>query len=129
MIDVVFQLLIFFICTASFQAAEELLPATLSAPSTSGATVEPIDPKLEELEPIVIKVLAEEGRVYWRIGEALCRRMEEVRGVLGTLAQVQGQLPVILDIQGEVPVGDAVSIYDVCLLSGFSRVQFAAKVR
>jgi hypothetical protein len=67
--------------------------------------------------------------VYWRVGDAVCQRLEEVRGVLESLVKTQRQLPVILDIQGDVPVGDSVNIYDVCLLAGFTRVQFAAKVR
>lgn len=130
MIDVVFQLLIFFICTASFQPPEESLAAAMSLPKTSGESVDPpLDPKLEELEPVVVKVFREQGQVHWRIGEAVCQTPEQFRGVVRTLARTQSQLPVILDPQPGAQVKDAVFVYDVCLLSGFTKVQFAARVR
>ena len=37
MIDVIFLLLIFFVCTASFRAVEEVLPTNLSLPGAIGA--------------------------------------------------------------------------------------------
>ena len=45
MIDVVFQLLIFFICTASFQLAEELLPTSLAITGDAAAPSIEIEPE------------------------------------------------------------------------------------
>ena len=130
MIDVVFQLLIFFICTASFQKQEEFLSTSLTMPNTSGNSVEPPpDPKIDELEPIIVKVLARDGRLRWQVGEAEYAQLADVGRALTALAQVQDQLPVILDVDGPVLFGDVVGVYDVCRLSGFARIQFAAKVR
>ncbi len=51
MIDVVFQLLIYFLCTASFAMSEQTLPTTL--PPTGSATFTPSS-EVQELEIIRI---------------------------------------------------------------------------
>ncbi len=125
MIDVVFLLLIFFVCTASFQTIEEYLPTNLSMAKGSGTPLEPLNPVIEELEPIIVRVIWNDDRVHWRVGEGDYQRLEDVRAALKLLAEIQSQLPVILDIDDEVPVGDVVQIHDICRLTGFTRVQFA----
>jgi len=127
MIDVVFLLLIFFICTATFQPPEELLPSAVSEPATSGETVKPIDPKIEEEEEIIVRVFWQNGRIAWRVGEGDCHSLAQVRATLELLAASHRYLPVILDIDEPVPVGEVINVYDICRLSGFGRVQFAAK--
>jgi biopolymer transport protein ExbD len=124
MIDVVFNLMIFFVCTVSFQAVEYMLPTTLSAPQAAAAT--PVDVEREELETVVVKVALVDGRLSLSVAEARCDSLSALRDLLRTLAEHDHKLPVILDVQGDVPLGDVVSVYDVCLLSGFQRVQFAA---
>ncbi len=126
MIDVVFLLLIFFVCTASFQALEESLPTNLSTPSGAAEVEQPLDPELEELESIVVKVRVEAGRLTWQVGEKPCSSLRQVRDALRLLAELNNKLPVILDIGGAAPMGDVVAVYDVCRLVGFQRVQFAA---
>ena len=53
MIDVIFLLLIFFVCTASFRAAEEVLPAQMPSSGTIAADVE-IPEKVDVLGEIVV---------------------------------------------------------------------------
>jgi len=125
MIDVIFLLLIFFVCTAGFQAAEELLPADLSLPGTL-SSVEPLDQELEDLEEIVVKVLWRDGGVAWQINERDLHGLDEVRAVLQAAAEVKIDLPVILDADDAVPIGDAIDVWDVCRGIGLERVQFAA---
>ena len=54
LIDVVFLLLIFFVCTPTFQILERILPSSIV--STEGSTEEiEVDPELVDLERIVVK--------------------------------------------------------------------------
>jgi len=127
MIDVIFLLLIFFVSTASFRAAEEILPTNLSLPGTL-AESEPIDPELEDLDEIVVKILWSEGRIGWQINGENLPNLGEVRAKLQGVAQVKIDLPVILDVEGEVPIEDVIDVYDVCRQIGLERIQFAASI-
>jgi biopolymer transport protein ExbD len=125
MIDVVFQLMIFFICTASFQAAEELLPSHLSI--TGGTTkVSPIEME-PDLERIIVRATYADGHAKWVVNERPCATMPEVRQVLHAVAEIDRALPVVLDVSGDVPLGDMIDVYDLCRLEKFEKIQFAAK--
>ena len=127
MIDVVFLLMIFFICTASFQLAEELLPTSLAVASGT-STPAPIE--LEpDLERIVVRATQVDGTMHWVVNERPCDTLLEVRQVLHTAAEIDRSLPVILDVSGDVPLGDMIDVYDLCRLEGFERIQFAAERR
>ena len=125
MIDVVFQLMIFFICTASFQAAEELLPSQLSI---TGGTSVPSPVEIEpELERIVVRATFHDSRVNWIVNERPCATIPEVQQVLHAVAAIDRTLPVVLDVAGDVPLGDMIDVYDLCRLEKFEKIQFAAK--
>ena len=125
MIDVIFLLLIFFVCTAGFQAAEEVLPANLSLPGTL-STTEPIDQELEDLERIVVKILWRDGGVGWQINERDLSGLNDVHAVLRAAAGVKIDLPVILDADDPVPIDKVIDVWDVCRQIGLKKVQFAA---
>ncbi len=125
MIDVIFLLLIFFVCTASFQAVEEILPTNLILPGSIAADV-PLDPELEDLDEIVVKVLWHDGRVSWQINRRDYGRLDQVRAVLAAAAQVKIDLPVILDVDPDVPLENVIDVYDLCRRIGLEKVQFAA---
>jgi biopolymer transport protein ExbD len=127
MIDVVFQLLIFFVCTASFQTPEQALPTLLSVAGGSSAVETPVDPELLELEDVVIKLVRVSGGTRWRVNEQLYERLAPLRDLLIALAKQRRDLPVILDVEAQVPLGDVIDIYDLCRIIGFDRIQFAAK--
>ena len=125
MIDVVFQLMIFFVCTASFQLAEELLPTSLAvARGSSMPTPIEMEP---EFERIVVRATQADGRTQWVVNERPCDALVEVRQVLRAAAEIDRSLPVILDVAGEVPLGDMIDVYDLCRLEGFEKIQFAAE--
>jgi biopolymer transport protein ExbD len=127
MIDVVFQLMIFFICTASFQLAEELLPTSVAV---AGGTSTPAPIELEpDLERIVVSATRADGSTRWVVNERPCDSPDEVRQVLRAAAEIDRALPVILDVAGEVPLGDMIDVYDLCRLEKFERIQFAANKR
>jgi len=127
MIDVIFLLLIFFVCTASFQAIEEVLPTNLAL-SGSVETETPVDPELLDLDEIVIEVSWQEDRPRWRINGRDYSRLEEVSTVLTAVAGVRQDLPVILDVAGNVPLENMIDVYDLCRRIGLERIQFAASV-
>ncbi len=125
MIDVIFLLLIFFVCTASFQALEEILPTNLSLPGAIAADV-PVDPELEDLDEIVVKILWRKGRASWQINRRDYVRLDRVRAVLRAAAQIKVDLPVILDPAPDVPLEAVIDVYDLCRQIGLEKVQFAA---
>ena len=124
MIDVVFQLLVFFICTVNFEVIEDLLPTNLAvAGSTSTATPVDVEP---DLEHVVVKAAVHERRVQWTVNQRPCQTLGEVQNVLRVVAQIDASLPVILDVEPDVPLGDMIDVYDLCRLVGFTKIQFAA---
>ncbi len=125
MIDVIFQLLIFFICTSSFLPPERVLPTNMLLPGSTAETV-PIDPIRQDLDEIVVKVLWRSGEPRWEVNSRQYARLEDVGGVLSAVAGVQVDLPVILDIDAAVPMANVIDVYDLCRRIGLQRVQFAA---
>ena len=127
MIDVIFLLLIFFVCTASFRS-EAVLPTQLSLPGNVEADVQ-IDPPIADLE-IVVKILWRETpsgyRAQWQVNDRPYGTLAEVRRVLLAAAGLQSDLPVILDVEPAVPMEDVIDVYDACRLVGLEEVQFAA---
>jgi biopolymer transport protein ExbD len=125
MIDVVFLLLIFFICTASFQLAEELLPTSLAVASGT-STPAPVEME-PDLERVVVRATRADGVTQWVVNERPCDTLEEVRLVFRAAAEIDPSLPVILDVAGDVPLGDMIDVYDLSRLEGFEKIQFAAQ--
>ncbi|MDZ4781307.1 MAG: biopolymer transporter ExbD [Planctomycetia bacterium] len=124
MIDVVFLLLVFFVCTAGFNRPEEELPSRLSDSGVGGA---PVAPRPEDdFEEIVITLRESAGRLEYQVSERRCADAGEVREVVRALAEIDDQLAVILDVAPEVPLGLMIDIYDSCRAAGFERIQFAA---
>jgi len=128
MIDIVFLLLIFFLCTASFQIVEKVLPTPLSTSGTAELPQE-IEPELAELEEVVIQLRWTAGQPTWVINERVYASIDDVRQTLTALAGLQADLPVILDVADEAPLGAVVDLYDICRLAGFEKVQFAASIK
>jgi len=125
MIDVVFLLLIFFLCTASLKILEEVLPSSLVVSGSGAAEVE-VRPEHLDLEHVVVKILWREGRPAWIVNKQERASLAEVREVLAAVARIDAELPVVVDPQPEVPLGHVIDVYDLSRLAGFSKVQFAA---
>ncbi len=124
MIDVIFLLLIFFVCTASFQQSEELLPTDLSLPGSSAAeTVVLPDPK--RLEAVRLR-LSYDGQPHWQVEGNRCETGRDVRILLGRLAAAKRTLPIIVDADADAPMEFVIDLYDWSRLAGFEQIQFAA---
>lgn len=128
MIDVTFQLLLFFILTMEFRRAEGQLPADL--PKQDGpqaaATV-----KLEEINirlrvggttpeaPPIIEIE--------RFGQATINNWSELRDVLEDLKKRfdSDETPVVVKPQGRVRWADVVNAYNQARVAGYKVVGFA----
>ncbi|MCE9604275.1 MAG: biopolymer transporter ExbD [Planctomycetia bacterium] len=129
MIDVVFQLLIFFVCTVSFQKQEQSLPATprMSASAGGGKVADRPPPELEDLQQVELSLSRRGGATEWNVNKDVCRTLAEVRARLAALARIAQYktiVPVVLDAADDVPLADAIDAYDLCLRLGFQKVQF-----
>jgi biopolymer transport protein ExbD len=129
MIDVVFQLLIFFVCTTRFNQQEQSLLATPRPPASKGvgAPQPPTPPELEDVREIEIRVARRDGRTEWLVNGDPCATVTEVErrlAALGRIRKFKALVPVILDVQDDVPLADAVDVYDVALRLDYEKGQF-----
>ena len=124
MIDVVFLLLIFFVCTASFRAVEQIVPAALATPA-SGATAAARDVQ-PDLERIVIQLRQAGGRLSWTVNQRPYDSLDQVREQLAAIARIDPTLPVIFNVDGAVAIVYVIELYDACHLAGLHRIHFAA---
>ena len=126
MIDVVFQLIIFFVWTAGFQMVEHVLPSHLTetAGSAVAATSEPPPPP--DFDPVVVRIVWF-GKSFGVDGQRPgAGQFPQVRQRLTALAAIKRDLPVIIDPESDVPLGDVIDVYDAARLAGFEKIQFAA---
>ncbi|QDU87299.1 Biopolymer transport protein ExbD/TolR [Pirellulimonas nuda] len=124
MIDVVFLLLIFFLCTSSFQRPEKTLPASLLMAS-DGASDLSVEPE-PELERVTLAARVGASGTRWLVNERPAASLADATALLRTLAEIDPSLPVTIDAASEVPMGDLVDGYDAGRLAGFTKVQIAA---
>jgi len=127
MIDVIFLLLIFFVCTASFQPPEQVLPTQVSLPGAVATELPPPE-ELLDLDELVIGLKWSDAAPAWEINGRRYGDLAQVRAVLEATQEVQPGLPVILKVEPRVPMEHVVDLYDLCRAVGLSRVQFAARV-
>jgi biopolymer transport protein ExbD len=122
LIDVVFQLLIFFICASTGHLREQLLPADLGA----GAVGEAALPVEKPLGEVWIRLTWDGAQTVPTMEGTPYPGWPRFQGVLRTLAETAADIPVILAIDGAVPMGDVIRVYDVCRAAGFQHLSFAA---
>jgi biopolymer transport protein ExbD len=127
MIDVVFQLIIFFICTASFQQVEHVLPSSLSTAAGAAPSDRQDPPPPEaDFDDLVVRIEWVDGGPKWRLNETPVGTLEELRDRLTRIAKVKSDAPVVLHPDQQTPIGNAIDVYDISRLAGFEKVQFAA---
>jgi biopolymer transport protein ExbD len=127
MIDVIFLLLIFFVWTASFQIAEQVLPTALSeAANASPTPADELPPLEEDFDRVLLRVLWIGGQPAWRVNDIELTRWPQVRAQLELIAGIKRDVPVVLHPDPGVPLGHVIDLYDVARLVGFEQIQFAA---
>jgi biopolymer transport protein ExbD len=126
MIDVVFLLLIFFICAAAGQVKEAVLPTEMSATGNVAAeTPTERDPWIVD---VWLKLSADEsGNTTVDMNGSTYSPVATVAEPLQALGDLSPESPVILEIAPNVPMRDVVAVYDLCETAGFEAVNFAAR--
>jgi biopolymer transport protein ExbD len=124
LIDIVFQLLIFFVCATTGHLRELLLPTDLAGGGVQAEAPQNVDAPVAQ---VWIRLRVDGNVTVTEIEGAVYRPEDNVRGVLFALAAAAKEVPLILDIGGDVPLGDVVEIVDVCRAAGFGSVHFAAE--
>ena len=125
MIDVVFQLLIFFVIASTGQVAESFLPTALPATGAVAAPVEPVE-REPWADEVWVKLYRDAGRTIADMNGTLYEDLSRLEQVLRTLSEISRDNPVILDIADDVPLGDLIRVYDTCRAAGFESIAFAA---
>ena len=126
MIDVVFLLLIFFIWTASFKVAEELMPGTFAAKrptaGTADATPEPVP---AETEVVVLQLQTQPEQVQLILNGRRIESWDEVRATFLQVLAIDSATPMVIDPELTVPYGDAIFALDLARTVGMQKVHFA----
>jgi biopolymer transport protein ExbD len=126
MIDVVFQLLIFFVCTVEFQRAEDELEANL--PPQEGAGIAPKSPEELDLGRIDIAISREavtirfQGRTKAFAKPDSDSAWTALRQQLEAWRRIDAKIPVHISCQPDVPTGLPLRVYDLCVQAGFTDV-------
>jgi biopolymer transport protein ExbD len=127
MIDVIFQLLIFFIWTSSFQIAEQALPSQLRETSGRGTAAEtPVPPPEADFDRVVVRIGWVNQRPVWLLNDIPLASLPQVRERLQQVAAIRRDAPLIVHPDPDVPLGHVIDVYDLARLAGFTKIQFAA---
>ena len=126
MIDVVFLLLIFFICTASFQIVEQNLPGQVQLEFPPGSDFAETSESLEDIDPVIVTIGWQNSMPSWSLNGQRCPEFAGLEKKMAALSAIDSAVPLILNIAPEVPLGDAINAYDLGRRVGFSEIQFAA---
>ncbi|MEX0701140.1 MAG: biopolymer transporter ExbD [Planctomycetales bacterium] len=127
MIDVVFLLLIFFVCASIGRIPEKLLPTELAAGAVSAPVEAEPPPEIPRQEYWLRLVRTEAGRTEFEINGSRYGSFVALRPVLAQLGELAGSDPLILDIGPQVPAEDLIRTYDTSLAAGFTAIHFATQ--
>ena len=119
MIDVVFLLLIFFMCTSSFEMLENDLPSQMPQ---AGAEQQ----KEADFEPVRVSLSRANKTTIIKCGEEACGTFGGLFIKLKSLRSID-DVPVIIEGEGKVPFGDMVATLDTCYQANLRKVAFSAK--
>lgn len=125
MIDVVFLLLVFFLCTASFEPQEENLAASLLIAATESGAGNNEQPP--EIDDVTLVGTHRQGVTTWIAnGSRATKSLAELTEILRALVSIDAALPVTIDAGPQVPMNDVIGAYDTARAAGFHQVQLAA---
>ena len=130
MIDVVFLLLVFFVCASIGHAPELLLPAELESGQTESQLEPMVNEPLEwEAPEVYIHLTTDPDDTVLQIelNDRVLAGFDELRRTLGQLATLDSSAPVVLDIDDSVSAQQFVSVYDLCQSLQFDSLSFAVR--
>jgi len=117
MIDVVFLLLVFFMCTSSYGRPERDLPTRL--PQVGGAPAE------TEFDPVRVRLWPVAGGTLVTCDGTACRTLADLSAQLRARRAI-ADVPVIIQGEAGVPFGQMVAALDACYGADLRRVAFSA---
>ncbi|MGI6402119.1 MAG: ExbD/TolR family protein [Thermoguttaceae bacterium] len=125
MIDVIFLLLIFFVCTSDFKEPEKTLPTNLAS---SGAIVSERAPQEErDLGKIVARILVGPSRrVEYAVDGKRVASLADVEALLSALQEIDPNVPVVVAPERNVPIESVLDVYDCARRVGLGKIKFAA---
>jgi biopolymer transport protein ExbD len=130
MIDVVFLLLVFFICASVGGTADHLLPAELNGTTASPQAEKPAEQAADWEHP-AIQIRMEPGPTGPKIllDNQLLPDSEALTERLTLLAAADAESKIILNIQDEIQVQQFIHVYDLCQSLKFQNISFAVAAR
>jgi biopolymer transport protein ExbD len=130
MIDVVFLLLVFFICASVGGTADHLLPAELNGTTASSQAERPAEQAADWEHP-AIQIRMEPGPTGPKIllDNQLLPDSEALTERLTLLAAADAESKIILNIQDEIQVQQFIHVYDLCQSLKFQNISFAVAAR
>ena len=126
MIDVIFLLLVFFVCTSDFKEPEKFLPTNVNG---QGAIVGETTQTQEQrdLGKIVARVIVDaSGRVAYAIDGKPLDSIDQVEAALGALQEIAPDVPVVVDPDYAAPLENVLDVYDCARRVGLAKIKFAA---
>ena len=131
MIDVVFLLLVFFICASVGSTADTLLPAELNEGNTSSIDeVELKEPERWEHPPVQIRIEPSTVGIHpiaVFLDDEQLQGLEVLRQRLTRLSTADPATRVIRNVNDYVEVQQFILIYDLCQKLKFENVSFAVR--
>ncbi len=131
MIDVVFLLLVFFICASVGSTADKLLPAELNGNGTTSIeSVAPVEPEVWEHPPVQIRIepsAAGDNPVSVFLDDERLNGIESLSQRLTRLGAADPTTRIILNVNDDVEVQQFILIYDLCQKLKFENVSFAVR--
>jgi len=131
MIDVVFQMLIFFIVAMQIRDPQGILKADLPRDRGDGLSVNPgeVPPPLLEVKVHLARIPSAAGdnsRIAIQIEQYKCRDLADLEHRLKLLSECSKRIPVIIDGEPEVPFAYIIGVVDACLKAELTQVRFTA---
>lgn len=125
MIDVVFLLLVFFICASVGGTADQLLPAELRGTESSPDIAVPQEEPKWDHPAIQIRIEPGAEGMHILLDDQPLAGPEILTERLTQLAAVDPDSRIILNIHDEVQVQQFISVYDLCQSLKFQNISFA----
>ena len=123
MIDVIFLLLIFFVCTANHDRIEALLATELASSGVTGSVAE-IGQELLNLDHARITISYENGQPVWQVEERNCLTLRDLQAVLVQIATAKDDFPLVISCDENVPVEFWLDVIDACREVGLKNISF-----
>ena len=130
MIDVVFLLLVFFVCESVGQKPDRLLPADLATGATATTVNIPEEaPDEFPSQEVRIRLTRDAVSLELRIelNEGALTGARELKQRLERLSSLDPDTKIIMDVADEVSVQQFIAVYDLCQALEFNSISFAVR--